>query len=117
VKKRGDLMDLMVWPLEKSLFTITTKKEEAIVAIFIDWFNTAAALKRVPDLQQRLLDMPIKLRKMAKNLKLSIHDGQLVIKTDADSEILLSLLRRGSDWFEPHPDVDAAILVGLSTSK
>jgi hypothetical protein len=117
MKKRDGFMELMVWPLEKSLFTITTKKEEAIVTVFMDWFNNTAALKQVPDLQQRLMQMPIKLRKMAKNLKISIHEGKLVIKTDADSETLLSLLRRGSDWFEPHPDVDAAILVGLSTSK
>lgn len=117
MKEHNGFMELMVWPLEKSLFTITTKKEEAIVTIFMDWFTTTASLKRVPDLQQRLAQMPIKLRKLAKNLEISIHEGKLVIKTDADSEILLSLLRRGSDWFEPHPDVDAAILVGLSTSK
>ncbi len=117
MKERDGFMELMVWPLEKSLFTITTKKEEAITSIFVDWFNTTATLKQVPDLQKRLMEMPIKLRKMAKNLKLSIHEGKLVIRSDADSEVLLSLLRRGSDWFEPHPDVDAAILVGLSTSK
>ncbi len=117
MSKRSYFMDLCVWPLEKSLFTITTKKEDAIVSVFMSWLTEKASLKRVPDLDQRLSAMPKRLRKMAKSLKLSIKDGALVVKADAESEALLSLLRRGSDWFEPHPDVNAAILMGLSTSK
>jgi hypothetical protein len=117
MKKRSGFMDLIAAPLEKSLFTITTKKEEAIVTVFLDWFTKSASLKQVPDLQKRITDMEPRLRKMAKNLKVSIKEGKLVIRSDADSEVLLSLLRRGSDWYEPHPDIDSAILVGLSTSK
>lgn len=115
--KRNGFVDLMVAPLEKSLFTITTKKEKAVVAVFMGWLTEDAQLKRVPDLQQRLVEMEPKLRRMAKNLKVSIREGELVIKSDADSEALLSLFRRGSSWFEPHPDVNAAILLGLASGK
>ena len=99
---------------EENLFTITTKKEDAVVTVFMDWMNNDARLKPLPDLPQRIMAMEPKLRRMAKNLVLSFLDGKLVIKADAESESLLSLLRRGSDWFDPHPDVNAAILMALT---
>lgn len=102
---------------EKKLFTITTRKTDAIVQVFMDWFNHSARLKPVPDLQNRIQAMEPKLRKMARNLDLSFHDGKLVIKTDAESESLLNLLKRGSDWFDPHQDVNAAILVALANGS
>jgi hypothetical protein len=102
---------------EKDLFTMTTKKENAIVSIFMHWLAKEARLKPLPDLQQRVIDMEPKLHKMAKNLSLSFQDGNLVIKSDAASGSLLSALRRGSDWFDPHPDVNAAILVALTSGS
>ncbi len=102
---------------EENLFTITTKKEEAVVAVFMDWLNNTARLKPLPDLPQRIAGLEPKLRRMAKNLDLRFLDGKLVIKADAESESLLSLLRRGSDWFDPHPDVNAAILVALTNGS
>lgn len=117
MKDSGFLMEGIASAFKENLFTITTKKEDAVVAVFLDWFNKEAQLRRVPDLTKRIVDMEPKLRKMAKNLDVSIKDGKLVIRSDADSEALLSLLRRGSDWFEPHPDVNAAILLGLSNGE
>lgn len=102
---------------EDNLFTISTKKEDAVVSVFMDWFNNSARLKALPDLPQRIGAMEPKLRRMAKNLDLSFLDGKLVIKADAESESLLSLLRRGSDWFDPHPDVNAAILVAMTNGS
>jgi hypothetical protein len=102
---------------EENLFTISSKKIDAITALFLNWLNNSARLKPVPDLQVRIAGMEPKLRKMAKNLDLSFQDGKLVIKADAESESLLSLLRRGSDWFDPHPDVNAAILVALTSGS
>lgn len=108
------MMEGIVADLEGNLFTITVEKEDAIVAVFLDWLNKDAQLKPVPDLQKRLLEIGPKLKKMAKNLKITVLEGKLVIRTDAESESLLSLLRRGSSWFSPHPDVNAALLLGLS---
>jgi hypothetical protein len=102
---------------EENLFTITPQKERAITEVFMDWLNGSARLKPLPDLPQRIQAMEPKLRKMAKNLDLSFQDGKLVIKADAESESLLTLLRRGSDWFDPHPDVNAAILVALTNGS
>lgn len=102
---------------EDKLFTITSRKIDAVASVFMDWFNKEARLKPLPDLQQRIVAMEPKLRKMARNLDLSFQDGKLVIKTDADSQSLLNLLRRGSDWFDPHPDVNAAILVALTNGS
>jgi hypothetical protein len=102
---------------EENLFTMTTKKEEAIVGVFMDWLNKDARLKPLPDLPKRISDLEPRLRRMAKNMRISFQDGKLVIKTDAESGSLLSLLRRGSDWFDPHPDVNAAILLALSTGS
>ena len=117
MKEQGLLMDVFSSVLEDTLFTITTQKQDSVVAVFMEWFTKHAQLKRVPDLQDRLAKMEPKLRKMAKNLKVSIEEGKIVIKSDAESENLLALLKRGSDWFEPHPDVQAAILLGLSSDE
>jgi hypothetical protein len=111
--KEGVFMDAVRGALQDNLFTITTKKEDAVVERFMSWFNNDARLKPLPDLAQRITDMEPKLRKMAKNLEVSIQEGKLVIRSDAESMALLSLLRRGSDWFDPHRDVDAAILLAL----
>lgn len=102
---------------EETLFTITPNKEQAVVEVFMDWFNNSARLKPLPDLPQRIAAMEPKLRRMAKKLDLSFQDGRLVIKADAESESLLNLLNRGSDWFDPHPDVNAAILVALTNGS
>lgn len=102
---------------EDKLFTITTKKENEIVSVFMDWLSNYARTKPVPDLQQRIAAMAPKLRTMAKNLKLNLQDGKLVVSAGADSQSLLNLLRRGSDWFDPHPDVNAAILVALTSGS
>ena len=102
---------------EENLFTITPKKERAVAEVFMDWLNNSARLKPLPDLPRRIQAMEPKLRKMAKKLDVSFRDGELVIKADAESESLLSLLRRGSDWFDPHPDVNAAILVALTNGS
>lgn len=107
----------MMEAFEKNLFTMTAQKENAVVSIFLDWFNKEAQLKPIPDLQQRIINLVPKLRKMARNLSFEFKEGKLVIKSDADSQSLLDLLRRGSDWFEPHPDVNAAILVALTSGS
>ena len=39
--------------------------------------------------------------------------GQTLVTSDAESEMTLNSLRRGSLWFDPHPDADAAILTSL----
>lgn len=113
-RKEGVFMDALRGALQDNLFTNTTQKQDAVVQRFMNWLNLDARLKPVPDLAQRIVGMEPKLRKMAKNLEVSIQRGKLVIKSDAESLALLNLIRRGSDWFDPHPDVDTAILLALS---
>lgn len=108
------LMKLVSDQLDDTLFTITTEQEDKVVQVFMNWFNKEARLKPVPDLAQRVADMEPKLRKMAENLDVSIQKGKLVVRADAESTALLSLLRRGSEWFDPHRDVDAAIMWALA---
>lgn len=98
---------------ENVLYTKSTKQQEAVVETFMTWFEKEARLKPVPDLQDRLVRMNQKLQKMAKNLEIEFVDGKLVIRSDADSMTLLNLLRRGSDWFDPHPGVDELIMSAL----
>jgi len=117
MKDSGFIMDALTDGFKKSLFTITKSKEDAVVAMFLDWLNKKAHLKPVPDLQQKLMEMGPKLSKMAKNLDVSIMEGKVVIKTDAESESLLNLFRRGSSWFSPHPDVNGAILLALASGS
>jgi hypothetical protein len=117
VKDSGFMMEGLVTSFDETLFTITTKKERALVAVFMRWLTKEARLRPVPDLQKRITDLEPKLRKMAKNLQVSIKDGKLVIRSDADSESLLALLRRGSAWFEPIPSLETAILLGLSNGS
>lgn len=107
------MMQVFVHHLDETLFTITTEKQDKVVETFLDWLTGKARLKQVPDLADRISKMEPKLRKLAKNLDVGYQGGKLVVKADADSTALLSLLRRGSDWFEPHPGVDAAILSAL----
>lgn len=110
--------DFLVAPLadclKETLFTITTEKENAVVAGFLDWLTNKARLKPVPDLQDRITKMGPRLRKLAENLEVRIKDGKLVVKADAESETLLNQFRYGTNWFEPHPDVNAAILSALA---
>ena len=106
-------MEGLVKGLDDSLFTITTEQRDRVVTLLMDWFNREARLKSVPDLADRLTKMASRVQKMAKNLDVGIQDGKLVVRADADSEALLSLLRRGSDWFDPHPSVEAAVLEAL----
>lgn len=107
-------MSAMREAVENKLFTKSDKNADAVTSYFLDWLNNDARLKPLPDLQQHLLDLEPRIRRMAKNLELSIQDSKVVIRTDAESESLLRLFRRGSDWFDPHPDVNAAIILALA---
>jgi hypothetical protein len=109
-------MRAVVADLDETLFTISTEQRQAVVNYFMDWFNHGVRLSPVPDLAGRIARMEKKLRKMAENLEVSLQRGSLVVKSDADSLVLLTLLRRGSAWFEPHPNVDAAIMAALLES-
>lgn len=99
--------------LDETLFTLTDVQRDRIVVLFTNWFNHEARLKPLPDLADRISETVVKLQKMARDLEVAVQGGKIVVKVDADSEALLSLLRRGSSWFDPHPDVDAVILAAL----
>ena len=109
----GTLMGVFTAYLNDTLFTLTSEQEESVVGALMNWLNNEARLKPVPDLADRLVSMAPRVRKMAENLTVSIDEGKLVVKTDAESEATLNLFRRGSSWFDPHPDVEAAILRAL----
>ena len=109
----GEIFQTVLDHLDDTLFTMTGKKEDKIVSNLMEWFNTEARLKPVADLPDRIVRMEAKLRKMAKNLTVSVQSGKFSIKADAESETTLNSLRRGSLWFDPHPDADAAILTSL----
>jgi hypothetical protein len=112
-KGTGELMQVILNQLDQTLFTMTRDKEDKIVESLMAWLNEKARLKPVPDLAARLLSMEPKLRKMASKLNISVQKGKFVFRADAESEALLNSFRRGSMWFDPHPDVDAAILASV----
>jgi hypothetical protein len=109
----GFMMEALLGFLDKELFTLTIETRAAVAAEFKDWLNQKARLKAVPDLAERLARLELRLDKLSKSLEVSVQRGKLVVKADAESEALLALLRRGSDWFEPHPSVNGAILKAL----
>lgn len=112
--KSGVYVDAVRAALQKDLFTITTKEQDEVVRKFLDWFSNDARLKPGTDLAKKILVIEPRLRQMARNLEVSVQAGRLVIRSDADSMALLSLLRRGSDWFDPHPSVETAVLLALA---
>lgn len=70
----------------------------------------------VPDLPVRLERMRAKFHKLSKELELEV-DAQSNITltaTTLESEILISQLHRGSDWFAPHPNLGKSILTQVT---
>lgn len=112
--KNSLLIDPLARTLSDTLFTITDSRKDAIVAVFMDWLTKYARLKPAPDIPDRIAKIEPRLRKLAKNLSVCIEREKIVIRTDADSQALLDSFRRGTSWFEPHPDVNAAIMLALA---
>jgi hypothetical protein len=84
------------------------------------WLVEDAAKRNVNNLVQQLDRMKPKLQKLGKDLKLTMSEDGLIISADnADSDMLISQLTRGSDWFQPHPNLGRAILqvINGETSK
>jgi len=103
----------LLYVIEKVLYTKSRAQQDAVVSQFMEWLQERARLKPVPNLQDNIVGMEKKLRKMAENLEIEFVEGKLVIRSDAESMTLLRLLRRGSSWFDPHPGVDETILFAL----
>lgn len=102
--------------LGSSLFTISDEDRKQIASSLVEWLTDVARKKPVPDLLERVERLKKQIEQMARNISVEYSHGRFVIKTDSDSEAVLRMFRKGTDWFDPHNDVDGAIISALLSS-
>jgi hypothetical protein len=71
--------------------------------------------KPVTDLDRRVQTMRQQIDRAVEDMSLQFVRGELVIKVAGSAELLINLFRRGSDWFQPEPDVDKIVLAAMLT--
>lgn len=98
----GILMDRLRKPGQRNI----------VVSTVMEGFGLVQK-KPVPDLPQRILDMEKRVRKMSEQVGLGFVNGRLVVKVAGSSELLMTELRRGSDWYLPWPEVDEVVLAAI----
>ena len=84
-----------------------------VEARLVEWLINTAKKKPVPDLDKRLQEMSVEIKRMVENLSLDYRNGQLVVKASGTAEETLRKLRLGTLWFDPVPDVTTLILSGI----
>ena len=69
--------------------------------------------KPVADLEQRAEKMRQRVNLAVESMSVEFSRDELVVKVAGSAEALLNEFRRGSDWFQPEPDVDKIILAAM----
>jgi branched-subunit amino acid aminotransferase/4-amino-4-deoxychorismate lyase len=90
---------------------LSRETREKISSEIYRWLVEDARKANINRLEEHLQRMKKKLKKLSDDLVLKIDEKGLIISAiDVNSEVLITHLVRGSDWFEPHPNLAKAIL-------
>jgi hypothetical protein len=87
-------------------------QRETVVAVVMAGFAQVRK-KSVPDLKARLTEMEKRVRQMAESIEIGFVNDRLVVKVVGSSESLMKDLRRGTDWYEPWPQVDEVVFAAV----
>ena len=69
--------------------------------------------RNVPDLAKRIADFESRVERMVPSLVVEFQRQTLVVRSRGADDGLLNQLRRGSDWFDPEPEIDNIIVASL----
>lgn len=92
---------------------MTKPAQQRVAETLFQWLAGEAVKKPLPDLDTRLVAMQAKLRAMATGLKLEMAMGKPVVSVSGDGHGTWCLFKRGSAWFEAHPNPELAVLVAV----
>ncbi len=99
------------------LSTPTTEARDHVATEIMEWLLDRAVKKQCTDLDIRVAKMKLRVERMAKNMVVKFDAGKFVVKATGADEDTLRMLRNGTDWFLPHPDVVSAIFSVLSDHR
>lgn len=85
------------------------RQREFVVSSVMAVFSTIKK-KPVTDLDSRISALEKRVANLAESMSIEFTNGRLVVKVAGSAEILLTELRRGTDWYEPWDKVDEILL-------
>lgn len=80
------------------------------------WLAIEAKKANVDNLPQRIEKWTLRIERLAENMEIEFLGEDLVVMVSGEDEATLRSLRRGTDWFEPWPQVDDKIIETISLS-
>ena len=92
---------------------MTPEAQQRVTESLYCWLAESAVKRPVPDFDVRLAAMQTKLKSMAKGLRVEMLQGRVVVSASGDAQGTWCLLKRGSNWFEPHPNPEMAVVVEI----
>ncbi len=100
---------------KSSLSTLTSSSRKDIATAMLEWVaNTSNT--RCPDFAIRLETMRTRIESMSERLRIVFEENRFVIKVSGLDQETFQMLKNGTDWFMPHPDVVSAI-VAVNSKK
>jgi TolA-binding protein len=81
-----------------------------IAARLYTWLALEAHKRPVEDLQERLVAMQREIDRLAQHIEFEVQEATIVVKASAIVDDTMRKFRRGTKWFDPHPDIVSEIV-------
>lgn len=100
--------------VEAELNELLSRNRELVITELIDGFSKVRK-NQLEDLDVRVARFNEEIRRMADDLSVEFVEGEVVVKASGSGALTLRLLKAGSQWFNPVPDVNDRVMRGLYT--
>lgn len=110
-----DIQKTVKSTIESVTEPILDSRRQVVLKYVMDRFAMARK-KPVPDLPERIEKMHKRISTMVEELQTGYEQAEIVVKVTGSAQTTLRLLERGTDWFEPMPDLSAEI-IGIAFSS
>ena len=90
--------------------TVSPAQQARIASRLYRWLSLETRKKAVPDLIARLERMKERIDALAEIIEIEYFGSGIVVKAFVRSDETFRMLRRGTDWFDPHPDLERDII-------
>ena len=89
--------------------SVTDSARQHVSEALFAWLSFIARKKASANLPQQIEEMRKRFVVLANSFELHYVRGKLVVKASGEAENTLRMLERGTDWFDPAPDVTGLI--------
>lgn len=106
-----DYIDEILTVINADMFTFSPESKKRLGTALGLWFlNDAKKKPSVADFDNKVVAYVEELGELADHIKIELVENRYVVTTNGSRESTLRDLRIGTNWFDPHKNIDGFIL-------